>query len=232
MSVNSYPVPEWLESAVSGFQPGSRVRLYRKGEIIFPQGEEADSLGVILDGLVKLTRVSNVGREAVVGIMRSPDIIGEECILENRSRTSSAVAMSSGAMMTLSKGEVLRASSSARFASHLAGYLVSRRARIEEDLVSQIFNCSEKRLARIIINLAGEDASGDNFFPIPRISQETLAMMVGTTRSRISFFMNRFRKNGDIRYNNSIEVNPARLQRLHSIPANPPAEARARAARS
>jgi len=203
-----YRAPVWLEKALEELKTVPRVRRYQKGEIILSQGEAASSLCVILDGLVKLTVVSNCGREAVIGILRSPDIIGEDCILEDRQRLSSAIAVSSATLLSISKSEISAASCFPDFSNHLVTYLMSRKVRLEEDLVNQIFNSSEERLARTLLNLAEGGSQRGGFVPAPRISQETLASMVGTTRSRISFFMNGFRKRGAIRYGKTIEVNP------------------------
>jgi CRP-like cAMP-binding protein len=212
-----YRLPKWLESALEELKTVPRVRRYQKGEIILSQGEAASSLCVILEGLVKLTVVSNCGREAVIGILRSPDIIGEDCMLDDRQRLSSAIAVSSATLLSISKSEMSTASAFPDFSSHLVTYLMSRKARLEEDLVNQIFNSSEERLARTLLNLAEGGSQRGGFVPAPRISQETLASMVGTTRSRISFFMNGFRKRGAIRYGKTIEVNPTVLSEMLGV---------------
>jgi len=213
-----YRLPKWLERALEEQKTVPRVRRYQKGEIILSQGEAASSLCVILEGLVKLTVVSNCGKEAVIGILRSPDIIGEDCILEDRQRLSSAIAVSSATLLNISKSEISAASSFPDFSNHLVTYVMSRKVRLEEDLVNQIFNSSEERLARTLLNLADGASQRGGFVPAPKISQETLASMVGTTRSRISFFMNGFRKRGAIRYGKTIEINPMVLGEMLGSP--------------
>lgn len=210
-----YRLPIWLDNALKELKAVPRLRRYQKGEIILSQGEAASSLCVILEGLVKLTVVSNSGKEAVIGILRSPDIIGEDCILADRQRVCSAVAVSNNALLlNIAKSELSAASLLPEFAGHLIVYLMSRKARLEEDLVNQIFNSSEERLARTLLTLADEGPNIGGFIPAPKVSQETLACMVGTTRSRISYFMNGFRKRGAIRYGKTIEINPIALSEI------------------
>ena len=214
MATVSNPIcalPKWMEGPLKELKTVPRMRRYQRGEIILSQGEASSSLCVILEGLVKLTVVSNCGREAVIGLLRSPDIIGEDCILEDQQRVSSAVAVSSVAVLNVSKSEISAASSFPDFSSHLITYLMTRKARLEDNLVNQIFNSSEERLIHALLNLADGTPHNGGFVPVHKVSQETLACLVGTTRSRISFFMNGFRKRGAIRYGKTIEINPVAL---------------------
>jgi CRP/FNR family transcriptional regulator, cyclic AMP receptor protein len=161
---------------------------------------------------VKLTVVSKEGKEAVVALLGEDDFLGEGCLAGQPVRMASATAIEDSAIVRLDKKMMLRLLRSERkFSEMFTAYLLSRNIRIEEDLVDQLFNSSEKRLARILLLLAHFGKEGKSEPVIPKISQETLAGMVGTTRSRVSHFMNKFRKLGFVEYNGGLEVHSSLL---------------------
>jgi len=180
---------------------GRNIVVVPKKQPIFAQGDSADSVFYIQTGKVKLTVVSKSGKEATIGILNEGDFFGEGCLRGQNLRLCSATAMSDCTVMRIDKKsmmEVLHREQA--FSDVFVAYLLARNIRYEEDLVDQLFNSSEKRLARILLLLAHFGKEGVHETPIPNISQETLAEMIGTTRSRVSFFMNRFRKLGFIDY--------------------------------
>jgi CRP/FNR family transcriptional regulator, cyclic AMP receptor protein len=161
---------------------------------------------------VKLTVVSRIGKEATIGIMSEGDFFGEGCLTGQLIRMSSASAMTDCSVMRIDKKSMIEVlHREHEFSDMFVAYLLTRNIRYEEDLVDQLFNSSEKRLARVLLLLAHFGKDGKPEVAIPKISQETLAEMVGTTRSRVSFFMNRFRKLGFVRYNGKIEVHSSLL---------------------
>ena len=181
---------------------GRTVGAYEKNEKVFLQGDPADAIFYIQKGKLKLTVVSTHGKEAVVAILGADDFFGEGCLAGQSQRIASATTMSECSIMRLKKAAVIRLlHDEPSFSELFLHYLLSRNIRIEEDLVDQLFNSSEKRLARVLLLLANFGKEGKPERVIPKISQETLAEIVGTTRSRVSFFMNRFRKLGFIQYN-------------------------------
>ncbi len=185
---------------------------YEKSQRIFSQGDLADAIFYIQTGKVKLSVVSKQGKEAVVAILGSDDFFGEGCLAGQPRRMASASAMPACSIMRLEKRAVIRLlHDQPAFAELFLRYLLSRNIRIEEDLVDQLFNSSEKRLARVLLLMANFGKEGKAESVIPKISQETLAEIVGTTRSRVSFFMNRFRKLGFIQYNGGLEVHSSLL---------------------
>jgi CRP/FNR family cyclic AMP-dependent transcriptional regulator len=191
---------------------GRTLDRYKKGLPVFSQGDPADALFYIHEGKVKLTVVSEQGKEAVVAILGATDFFGEGCLAGQPLRISSATALSECSIMRLEKSDVIRVlHTEPAFSELFLRYLLSRNIRIEEDLVDQLFNSSEKRLARILLLLANFGKEGKVEEVLPKISQETLAEIVGTTRSRVSFFMNRFRKLGFIEYNGGLEVHSSLL---------------------
>lgn len=180
---------------------------HRAKSTIFRQGEPARAAFYILKGRVKLTVLSKQGKEAVVAILGGSDFFGEGCIAGQPFRTATATAMADCSLVRIEKQAMIRLLREQRaFSEFFVTYLLSRNTRYEEDLVNQLFNSSEKRLARVLLLLAhfGKDGKAETI--IPKISQETLAQMVGTTRSRVSHFMNKFRKLGCINYNGGLEV--------------------------
>ena len=179
---------------------------------MFSQGDPAHAVFYIQKGKIKLTVVSKEGKEAVVAILGFGDFFGEGCLAGQSVRMATATTMSVCSIMRLEKAGVVRLlHEQPAFSDLLLHHLLSRNIRIEEDLVDQLFNSSEKRLARVLLLLANFGKDGKPEAVIPKISQETLAEIVGTTRSRVSFFMNRFRKMGFIDYNGGLEVHSSLL---------------------
>ncbi len=185
---------------------GRKIVDYSKNQVVFSQEDRADAIFHIQKGKVKLTVVSNAGKEAVIAILDTGDFLGEECLAGRALRLSTATAMSDCSIVRLEKTAMIRVlHDEPAFSEMFVSYLLSRTIRIEEDLVDQLFNSSEKRLARILLLLAHFGKEGKPEPVIAKISQETLAEMIGTTRSRVSFFMNKFRKLGFIEYNGGLE---------------------------
>jgi CRP-like cAMP-binding protein len=185
---------------------------YRTAESIFVQGDPADAIIYIKKGKVKLTVVSKQGKEAVVAILADGDFFGEGCLAGQQLRMATAVTLSECSVMKLAKPLVVRLlHEQPSFADLFMAHLLSRNIKIEEDLVDQLFNSSEKRLARVLLLLANFGKEGKPQTAIPKISQDTLASIVGTTRSRISVFMNRFRKLGFIDYNGELKIHSSLL---------------------
>lgn len=196
-------------SHVSGVTAGV---IFRKDAVFFAQGDPADSLYYVQDGRVKVTVVSKQGKEAVIAILKVGSFFGEGCLTGQQARMASAVALTDCTAMHLEKSAVIRMlHEDKEFSEQFTAYLLARNARVEADLVDQLFNSSEKRLARILLILANFGKEGKSEPIIPSISQETLAEMIGTTRSRVSFFMNKFRQLGFIDYNGHIEVHSSLL---------------------
>ena len=191
---------------------GRKSVLFRQKQGIFAQGDTADAVFYIQTGKVKLTVVSKTGKEATIGILSAGDFFGEGCLVGRRSRMKSATAMTDCAVLRIDKKAMMEAlHREHEFSDLFVAYLLSRNIRYEEDLVDQLFNSSEKRLARVLLLLAHFGKEGTPETVVPKISQEMLAEMVGTTRSRVSFFMNRFRKLGFIHYNGGLHVHSSLL---------------------
>jgi len=179
---------------------------------IFAQGDTADAVFYIQDGQVKLSVVSARGKEAVIAMLKPHAFFGEGCLAGQPRRMATATALTDCSLMRIEKQEMIRGlHADPVFAELFMGYLLSRTLRIEEDLIDQLFNSSEKRLARVLLLLARFGEDGQVEAVIPRISQETLAEMIGTTRSRVSFFLNKFRKLGFIDYNGGLHVHSSLL---------------------
>ena len=192
--------------------PGSATRDHQKTQPIFSQGDRADAVFFVQRGKVKLTVLSRQGKQAVVALLGPGDFFGEGCLAGQSLRMSTATAMTDSAIVALPKPGMIRAlHEDAAFSETFTTYLLSRNIRFEEDLVDQLFNSSEKRLARILLLLANFGKEGRPEPVVPKVSQEMLAEMVGTTRSRVSFFMNKFRKLGFIEYNGGLEVHSSLL---------------------
>src|SRR5712675_1503998 len=193
---------------------------YAKNEKIFSQGEAADAIFYIQKGKVKLTVVSKQGKEAVIAILGGGDFFGEGCLAGQPRRMSTVTTISECSIVRIDKADTVRVlHDEPAFSEMFLHYLLSRNIRIEEDLVDHLFNSSEKRLARVLLLLANFGKEDKPEPVIAKISQETLAEMIGTTRSRVSFFMNRFRKLGFIDYNGQIEVHSSLLNVvLHEKP--------------
>jgi CRP/FNR family transcriptional regulator, cyclic AMP receptor protein len=194
---------------------GKSARCHALSETIFSQTEPADALFYIQKGKVKLTVVSNRGKQAVIAILGAGDFFGEGCLAGQLVRMSSATALCECLIVRLDKAAAMAViRSEPDFSELFLRYVLSRNIRIEEDLVDQLFNSSEKRLARVLLLLANFGKEGKPEPVIPKMSQETLAEIIGTTRSRVSFFMNRFRKMGFIDYKNGLEVHSSLLNVL------------------
>jgi CRP/FNR family transcriptional regulator, cyclic AMP receptor protein len=192
--------------------PGRTTKQYWKGQTIFSQGDRADAVFFVERGKVKLTVLSGQGKQAVIALLGPGNFFGEGCLAGQPVRMSTATAMTDSSIVLVPRLTMIRAlHEDAEFSELFIAYLLSRNIRIEEDLVDQLFNSSEKRLARILLLLANFGKEGRPERVVPQISQETLAEMVGTTRSRVSFFMNRFRKLGFIEYNGGLEVHSSLL---------------------
>jgi CRP-like cAMP-binding protein len=186
---------------LSTINGGRKIADFPKKKTIFVQGDSSDGVFYIKKGKVRLTVVSEIGKEATIGILNEGDFFGEGCLAGQPLRLCSATAMTDCSVMKIDKKsmmEVLHREHA--FSDMFVAYLLARNIRYEEDLVDQLFNSSEKRLARILLLLAHFGKEGKQETVIPKMSQETLAEMIGTTRSRVSFFMNRFRKLGFIDY--------------------------------
>jgi len=191
---------------------GSATRDYQKAQPVFAQGDRADAVFFVQRGKVKLTVLSQQGKQAVIALLGPGDFFGEGCLAGQPVRMATATAMTEAAIVRLAKQTMIRAlHRDAVFSELFTTYLLSRNIRMEEDLVDQLFNSSEKRLARILLLLANFGKEGRPEPVVPKISQETLAEMVGTTRSRISHFMNKFRKLGFVQYNGGLEVHSSLL---------------------
>ena len=191
---------------------GRKILAVTKKKLIFAQGDNADSIFYLQKGKVRLTVVSKVGKEATIGIVSEGNFFGEGSLAGQQVRMGSAAAMSDCDLLRVEKKAMQDALHREHALSDLfVGYLLARNIRYEEDLVDQLFNSSEKRLARILLLLAHFGKDGIPETVVPKISQETLAEMIGTTRSRVSFFMNRFRKLGFIHYNGSLQVHSSLL---------------------
>jgi CRP/FNR family transcriptional regulator, cyclic AMP receptor protein len=199
---------------------GRSVAKYRKNISVFSQGDAADSVFYILKGKVKVTVLSEHGREAVIAILGKDEFCGEGCLAGQKRRMATASAMTECEIMRIDREAIVRTlHDEPAFSEMFVGYLLARTIRVEEDLVDQLFNSSEKRLARALLLLANFGKEGRPEAIIGKISQETLAEMIGTTRPRVSFFMNKFRKLGFINYNGKLEVHSSLLSVvLHDQP--------------
>src|ERR1700730_7208806 len=188
------------------------MAVFPKKRMIFAQGDSSDAVFYIQEGKVKVTVVATGGKEATIGILGEGDFFGEGCLAGQPFRMCSATAMTDCTVMRIDKKSMMEVIHRERaFSDMFVGYLLTRNIRYEEDLVDQLFNSSEKRLARILLLLAHFGKEGKPEVAIPKISQETLAEMVGTTRGRVNFFMNRFRKLGFVHYNGELEVHSSLL---------------------
>lgn len=190
-----------------------KVRAYSKDQRVFSQGEASQSAYYLQSGVVKLSVTSSRGKEAVVALLHPGDFFGEGCIAGQALRVSTATAMQDASVLEIEKQEMIRViHNEPAFSDRFVAHMLKRNVRIEEDLVDQLFNSSEKRLARTLLLMAryGKDEYQDKI--AVHVSQETLAEMVGTTRSRVSSFMNKFRRLGFIKYNGGIHVNDSLLR--------------------
>ena len=205
---DAFEVQLFLESA----GVARRVLQYRKSEKIYTQGDPAESVMYVQSGGIKISVVNEAGKEAVVAILGPGDFFGEGCLAGQRIRMGTATAIMPTAVLVVEKNEMERVLHAEHaFSDRFISYVLSRNIRIEEDLVDQLFNSSEKRLARTLLLLARYGKEPHPERTLPKVSQETLAEMIGTTRSRVNFFMNRFKKMGFIRYNGGLQVHSSLL---------------------
>jgi CRP/FNR family cyclic AMP-dependent transcriptional regulator len=210
-----------MKSKVSSFDPQAfldtsgvarKITEFRRGESIYSQGEAAESVMYVQKGGVKFTVVNGSGKEAVVAMFGPNDFFGEGCMAGQAVRMGSATAITPSTVLVIDKNELLRVlHAEHELSDYFITYMLSHNIRVEEDLIDQLFNSSEKRLARTLLLLAryGKQEQPDRI--LAKVSQETLAKMIGTTRSRVNFFMNKFRKLGFIEYNGKIKVNKSLL---------------------
>ena len=191
---------------------GKTILQCRKNQTLFSQGDSADAVFYIQEGKVKLTVLSHQGKEAVVAILGEGDFFGEACLAGRSARLATATVLAAATIVRIDKAAMVRVlHDEPAFSELFLAYVLSRNMRIEADLVDQLFNSSEKRLARVLLLMAHIGKAGKPEPVLAKISQETLADMVGTTRSRVSFFMNRFRKLGFIEYNGGLKVHSSLL---------------------
>jgi CRP/FNR family transcriptional regulator, cyclic AMP receptor protein len=210
-----------IAAFLANLRPGKTELKFTNGKNIYKQGDPADAVFYIVDGKVKLTVVSKEGKEAVVAILNEGQFFGESCLSGQLKRIGTTKAIGSCQIIAIKRKAMLAALQTEQpFAEFFTTYLLTRNVRIEEDLIDQLFNSSEARLMRLLLLLANFGKDGTDAQPIDlKISQETLAEMIGTTRSRVSFFMNKFRKLGFIKYNGRIEVHNSLLHAvLHEKP--------------
>ena len=207
----------FLETAAKG----RVISVHPKKHIIFAQGDVADAVFYIKKGKVKVTVVSTQGKEAVVAILGSDEFVGEGCLIGQPKRLATASAMTECVVMRVEKAEIRRVLlDEPTFSQMFVAHILARNARVEEDLVDQLFNSTEKRLARVLLLLANFGKEGRPEPINAKISQETLAEMIGTTRSRVSHFMNKFRQLGFIEYNGHLEVHSSLLSVFLNDPSN------------
>jgi CRP/FNR family transcriptional regulator, cyclic AMP receptor protein len=208
------------QASLANVGAGKTIIEFEKGQNIFEQGDAADTIYYLQEGKIKLTVLSDQGKEAVVGILEPGQFFGEGCMNGHKLRISTTTAMEHCVVTAISKTTMIATlHDQPAFSELFMAYLLTRNSRIEEDLIDQLFNSSERRLARMLLLLANFGKEGSPQPISPNISQETLAEMIGTTRSRVSFFMNKFRRLGLIDYNGHIEVHNALLSAvLHDKP--------------
>jgi CRP-like cAMP-binding protein len=205
---HAFNVQAFLDSA----GVSRRIVQYRRAQKIYAQGDPATSVMYIQNGGVKLSVVNEVGKEAVVGILGPGDFFGEGCLAGQDVCMGTATAITPAAILIIEKSEMMRVLHTEHALSdRFMSYVLSRNIRIEEDLIDQLFNSSEKRLARTLLLLARYGKESQPQKMLPKVSQQMLAEMIGTTRTRVNFFMNKFRKLGFIRYNGGLEVHNSLL---------------------
>ena len=189
-----------------------KVREFKKEEVVYSQGDAAKSIMYLKAGSVKLSVVNEVGKEAVVGMLEPGDFLGEGCLAGQPIRMGTATAVTPIIVLEIEKAEMFKVLHEQHaFSDRFLTFMLARNIRIEQDLIDQLFNSSEKRLARTLLLLARYGKENQPQGVLPKMSQETLAEMVGTTRSRINFFMNKFRKLGFIKYNGGLQINSSLL---------------------
>jgi CRP/FNR family cyclic AMP-dependent transcriptional regulator len=188
------------------------VRVFRGKDTVFAQGDPAKSVMYIQEGAVRLTLVNGIGKEAVVALLGPGDFLGEGCLAGQPVCMATATAVAPTTVLVIEKNEMIRVlHGEHEFSDRFIAYMLARNVRVEEDLIDQLFNSSEKRLARTLLLLARYGKQSQPQKVLPKVSQEMLAEMIGTTRSPVNFFMNKFRKLGFIQYDGEIHVNPSLL---------------------
>jgi CRP/FNR family cyclic AMP-dependent transcriptional regulator len=189
-----------------------KVKRFKKAETIFSQGSPADSVMYIQEGAVKITALSAIGKEAIIAILHAGDFFGEGCMAGQPMRVGNATAITASTVLVIEKNEMAHVlHDQHELSDRFINFVLTRNIRIEEDLVDRLFNSTEKRLARTLLLLARYGKQEQPQRRLPKVSQETLAEMIGTTRTRVNLFMNKFKKLGFIRYNGEIEVNTSLL---------------------
>jgi len=202
-----FDVAAYLESA----GPARKVEKYRRGAVVYAQGDPGDDIRYLQKGAIKLSVLSRIGKEAVVAMLVPGDFFGEGALAGQSIRIGTATAAVASSVLTIEKDTMLKLlHDEPAFSDHFISYMLTRNMRIEADLVDQLFNSSEKRLARTLLLLARYGHANPSR-TLPKISQETLAEMIGSTRSRVNFFMNKFRKLGFIEYNGGLKINSSLL---------------------
>jgi CRP/FNR family transcriptional regulator, cyclic AMP receptor protein len=202
-----FEVAAYLESA----GPARKVVKYRRGEVVYSQGDPGDDIRYLQKGGIKLSVISRIGKEAVVAMLVPGDFFGEGALAGQSIRIGTATAAVASSVLSIEKDTMLKLlHEEPAFSDHFISYMLTRNMRIEADLVDQLFNSSEKRLARTLLLLARYGHANPSR-TLPKISQETLAEMIGATRSRVNFFMNKFRKLGFIEYNGGLKINSSLL---------------------
>ena len=205
---NGFNAQAFLDSA----GVAKKVKHFKKGEIIFSQGSPADSVMYIQEGAVKITALSAVGKEAIIAILHAGDFFGEGCMAGQPVRVGNATTIMASTVLVIEKNEMAHVLHEEHELSDLfINFVLTRNIRIEEDLVDRLFNSTEKRLARTLLLLARYGKQEQPQRLLPKVSQETLAEMIGTTRTRVNLFMNKFKKLGFVHYNGGIEVNTSLL---------------------
>jgi CRP-like cAMP-binding protein len=200
-----------VETYLDSTGPARRVLKYRRGEVVFSQGDPDNDIRYLQKGAVKLSVLSSVGKEAVVAILVPGDFFGEGALAGQLVRMATATAMAASSVLAIDKEAMIRLlHEEPAFSDRFITYMLTRNMRIEADLVDQLFNSSEKRLARTLLLLARYGQANPPR-ALPKVSQETLAEMIGATRSRVNFFMNKFRKLGLIEYNGGLKINSSLL---------------------
>jgi CRP/FNR family transcriptional regulator, cyclic AMP receptor protein len=212
MQVEGKPPPFDPKTFLARVGAGKTRAELRKRQIVFAQGDPADAVFYIQKGKIELRVLSQQGKEAILAILGADDFFGEGCLAGQPLRMSTAAAVTECSVVRLEKSAMIAVlHDEPVFSALFISYLLTRNIRIEEDLVDQLFNSSEKRLARLLLLLANFGKEGKPEAVIPKVSQETLAEMIGTTQSRVSFFMNKFRKLGFIEYNGGLSVHSSLL---------------------
>jgi CRP/FNR family transcriptional regulator, cyclic AMP receptor protein len=206
------PLPPFdLQAFLDSAGVARTIRKYEQSAVVFAQGDAATDVFYIQKGSVKLSVLSRTGKEAVVAVLGQGDFFGEGCLAAQPRRIATASAMGTATVLIVEKPQMLEMlHTQTALAERFLAHMLARNIRVEEDLVDQLFNKSEKRLARVLLLLA-RYGKADDPIPIPKLSQETIAEIVGTTRSRVNFFMNKFRDLGFIEYNGDIKVNRSLL---------------------